>query len=231
MGEFGLRQRLLGQGGDVLRGQPKHTDGAGDVFHRLLAEVGEGQRQLVAHLLVGVARDADAARVAQGLQSGGDVHAVAEDIAAVDDNVADVDADAKDDPPVHVDARVEREHRALDRHRAAYGIDDAGELNQQPVACGLDDPAVMAGDGGIDTLAPVRLQRIQRADLVRAHEPAVAGDVGRQNCRQPALDSRRCHHTPLGMDRCPDFPDQDSTSVAIGTAKVAPPPNAISQPV
>jgi hypothetical protein len=39
------------------------------------------------------------------------------------------------------------------------------------------------GDGGVDTLAPVRLQRGQRADLVSAHEPAVTGDIGRQDCR------------------------------------------------
>ena len=112
------------------------------------------------------------------------------------------DAYPKDDLPVHVDARVERQHGALDRHRAAHGIDDAGEFHQQTVACGLDDPAVMAGDGAIDTLAPMRLQR---ADLVRAHEPAVAGYVSRQDRRQPALHSRWCHCTALVMERLPGF--------------------------
>jgi hypothetical protein len=65
---------------------------------------------------------------------------------------------------------------------------------------------MVSGDDGIDTLAPVRFQRSMGADLVDAHEPAIAGDVGRQNSCQPALDSRRCHGMPPGMDRLATLP-------------------------
>ena len=45
----------------------------------------------------------------------------------------------------------------LHRDRAAHRIDDAGKLDKQAVAGGLDDAAVMLGDCRIDDLAPVRL--------------------------------------------------------------------------
>ena len=76
---------------------------------------------------------------------------------------------------------VARGHAALDVDRAPDRVDHAGELDEEAVAGGLDDPAGVRGDGGIDQLAPVRLQRGQGAVLVGAHEPAVAGDVGRQD--------------------------------------------------
>ena len=49
-------------------------------------------------------------------------------------------------------------HLALHLDRAAHRIDDAGELDQQAVAGGLDDAAAMLGDFGVDKFAPQRLQ-------------------------------------------------------------------------
>ena len=103
--------RAVRQRQDVFRRQPVDADGARDVLHRLLAEIGEGQRQLVPDLLVGRARDADAAGLAQRLQPGGDVDAVAENVVAVDDDVADIDADAEDDLLVFGNGRVAARHR------------------------------------------------------------------------------------------------------------------------
>ena len=46
----------------------------------------------------------------------------------------------------------------------------------------------MLGDLGVDQFAADRLQRRERALLVRPHQARVAGDIGGQNGRQPALD-------------------------------------------
>ena len=51
--------------------------------------------------------------------------------------------------------------------RAAHRIDDAGKLDQQAVAGGLDDAAAVLGDLGVDELGADRLQRGERAFLVR----------------------------------------------------------------
>ena len=49
-------------------------------------------------------------------------------------------------------------HLALHLDRAAHRVDDAGELDQQAVAGGLDDAAAMLRDLGIEQFAPQRLQ-------------------------------------------------------------------------
>ena len=75
-------------------------------------------------------------------------------------DVTDIEADAQDDLPVRVYPRVECQHGALNRHCTAHSIHDADEFYQQPVACRFEDPAVVAGDGGVDALAPMLLQRV-----------------------------------------------------------------------
>jgi len=39
----------------------------------------------------------------------------------------------------------------------------------------------------------VRLKRGESAFFVNAHQPAIAGDVGRADGGQPPLDARFCH--------------------------------------
>ena len=139
--------------------RPKTPYSARNILHCLFAQVGKGERKLVADLLVGAARDAEASRLAQGLESCRDVYAVAEYIVAIDNDVADIDADAENDPPVLWHCVVSADHAALDADSAPDRIDYAGELDQHPVASRLHDSAVMPGDGRIDQHAAMRLER------------------------------------------------------------------------
>jgi hypothetical protein len=66
-----------------------------DVLDILFAHVLEGVRQPLADMIVDRARDADAARPRQPLQPHRDVDAVAINIAAIGDHVAEIDPDAK----------------------------------------------------------------------------------------------------------------------------------------
>jgi hypothetical protein len=116
------------------------------------------------------AAHADAAGLGEGLEARRDVHAVAEDVVALVDDVADVDADAQDDPAVVRDADVAQRHAALEVDREPHRVDDARELEQQAVAHRLDDAAVVLGDLRVDQLAAVRLERGQRAALVAPHQ-------------------------------------------------------------
>src|SRR5581483_12180750 len=52
------------------------------------------------------------------------------------------------------------------------------------------DAAVMLRDRRVDQLAAMRLERIQRPDLVGAHQPAVADHIGSENRGEPALHCR-----------------------------------------
>ena len=81
-------RRLVGQrqGGDGLSRRrfglhPIHPDRLRDVLDLLIAEIVEGQRQLVADVVARCSRDADRAGLGESFQPGGDIDAVAEQIA------------------------------------------------------------------------------------------------------------------------------------------------------
>jgi hypothetical protein len=70
-----------------------------------------------------------------------------ERIVALDDHVAEIDADAQLYAVVSPDAGIPPGHRLLDRDRATHRIDDARKLDQEAIAGGLNDAAVViAGD-------------------------------------------------------------------------------------
>jgi hypothetical protein len=71
---------------------------------------------------------------------------LAENVAILDDNIADIDADAEFDPPIGWRVGILPNHCLLHVGRATKRIDDAGEFDQQPVTGGLDQPSAMRGD-------------------------------------------------------------------------------------
>ena len=126
------------------------------------------------------------------LQPRGDVDAVAVDVAALDDHVAEVDADAQHD------ARAPRGKSALASampllqfDRAVHRIDRAGELDQHAVAHQLDDAAAMLGDQRVQDPcgdAPSSRRACRPRPL---HEPAVADHVGGEDGGEPAFHVHR----------------------------------------
>ena len=100
------------------------------------------------------------------------------DVVALDDHVAEIDADAEFDAAIRRDAGVPLGHRLLHRDRAAHRIDDAGKFDQQAVTGGLDDTAAVLGDLRIEKLAAQRLEAFERAFLVRPHQPRIPRHIG-----------------------------------------------------
>ena len=162
-------------GGDAIE-----VDRLGDVLEFALAEIDERGGHLALDLAMGLARDTQSARLGGLLQTRGDVNTVAENIAVLNHDVAQVDPDSEDDSLV-----VTSGHRVLDRDGATDGVDDAGELGQEPIAHRLNDAAAVLGDRGVDHLGAARLEARQRPRLVGADESAVADHVGTEDCRQP----------------------------------------------
>ena len=140
-----------------------------------------GEVELVAHLVVHDAAHTDTARLGERFQTRRYIDAVAIDVVVVEDDVAEIDPDAELDALILRHPSVALGHRLLHLDRAAHRVDDTGELDQQPVAGGLDDPAPMLLDLRITQLAADRLQRGERALLVRPHQPRIARDIGGQD--------------------------------------------------
>jgi hypothetical protein len=140
-----------------------------NVLQRLRTHIVEDDIDLPADLALRVVRDADAAGLCDPLQTRSDVDAVTEDIVIIDDNVADVNADAKFDPDILRHIGILSGHAVLDLYCASRGIDGAGKLYQHTVAGRLNYPASMCGDRGIDNRLSEGLEPGQRAFLVRTH--------------------------------------------------------------
>src|SRR6266699_7349550 len=96
-----------------------------DILDLLFTHIPEREVELVAHLVAHDPTDANPARLGQRFESSGDIDAIAEDVALVDDYVTKIDAYAKIDPPFGGDTDVALDHLALDLNRAAHRVDDA----------------------------------------------------------------------------------------------------------
>jgi hypothetical protein len=75
-------------------------------------------------------------------------HAVAKDVVAIDNDVSDIDADAKGDDLSRADIALP--HPGRYARRTGHRVQGAGKFDKCPVAGGLDDAAVAGGDRGLD---------------------------------------------------------------------------------
>ena len=164
-----------------------HSDRLGDVFDRLLAQILEIQIDLALDLCVHGPGDADAAGLRQGFQPRGDVHAVAVDVVAIDDYVAQVDADAKDYGAIFGLVLIFRRHGTLDVDRALDSVNHAGELDQRAIAHQLNDASVVLCNLGINDVVAGGLEIGKGSGLILAHESAVADNVGCEDRGEPTF--------------------------------------------
>src|SRR5712692_6975532 len=125
----------------------------GDVLDRLLAKVFEVERQLVPDIFVDGAGDADTAWVGETLQPRRDVNAVAVKLLAIDDHIAEIDADAKLHSPRGRDTGVFRLEPGLNIDRALDRVYHTGEFGQNAIAGGADKSPVMLFDQPVDDFA------------------------------------------------------------------------------
>ena len=157
----------------------------GDVLEVLRPEVGHLKLEPRLDLPVGVFGETNLARLANPFEPGGDVHAVAHEIAVgFLDDVAKMNADAKLDATFGRQPGVALDHAGLHLKRAAHGVNHAAELDDRAVAGALDDAAVMGGDGRVDEVAAEAAKTRKRPVFVGAGEPGIADDIRDHNRRE-----------------------------------------------
>jgi len=154
-----------------------NTQRPGDVFEALLAEIGKLGLDLAAHLPKSVIGNADAAGLGNAFEPCRDVDAVTEDVVALDQYIAEMDADAPFHAAFAGNPRVAFRRQLLQRQGAFDGANHRAELDQHPVAGGLDDPPAMLGDERISGGAMLT-QCLRRARFVEPHQAAVAHHIG-----------------------------------------------------
>ena len=137
--------------------------------------------ELAAHLPIGIVGYADAAGLGDTFEPGGNVDAVAVNIAFFDDDVANMNADAELDALVLRHGCVTLDHAVLNFNSTARSVYGACELNQDTIASPLDDAAAMIGDLRFQEFEPMSIKPRQCAFLVGSHQTAVAGDVASED--------------------------------------------------
>ena len=121
--------------------------------------------ELVPDLVVDGLRDADGARLGERLEPGGDVDAIAKDVVAVDDDVAEIDTDPQFETALGRDRVVDGARCSLHLDGAVQRVDDARKIRQQAVAGRADDPPAMCRDQRVDGAAEL----VQALDACPLH--------------------------------------------------------------
>ena len=151
----------------------------GDVLELGCAEIADLHLKPPLDLPIGVLRETDGPWLGDPFQPRGDIDCIAHDVAvALLDDVPNMNADAKLDPPFRRHPDVALDQAVLHFDGAARRVDHAAEFDDRAVASALDDAAVMGGDGGVDEIAPQRAQARKRPLLIDAGEPAESNDIG-----------------------------------------------------
>ena len=98
-------------------------------------------------------RDANATGRADCLKPGGDVDPITVNIGALRQHVGDIDPNAKANALDGWKVAIEFRNAALHLGRALNRRRDAGEFDEQGIAGGIDDPAALLAQLGIDQIA------------------------------------------------------------------------------
>ncbi len=96
----------------------------------------------------------DTARWGDAFQAGRDIHSIAVDVVALDDDVAEVHPDPKLQPPIFRHIYFALKHATLDLDRASDRAHHARKLHEDPVAGQLDRAPLMLRDRAIDWINP-----------------------------------------------------------------------------
>ena len=154
-----------------------------DILQALLAEIDEFGLDLPARLPIGVLGKADRARIANPFEARGDIDPVAQNVLAVDENVAEIDPGAIENVSGLGNRFVALGHHPLDEDGAFDRGDDGGKFEQHAVPGRLDEPTAEGAHNLARRLAPLA-DDLRRPGLVLAHEARIADHVGGEDCSE-----------------------------------------------
>ena len=138
-------------------------------------------------MVVDRAGDTDTPRLGEGLQTGGDVDPVSEDLVLFFYDIPEVDAHAKLHLAGEGKFTVLVFQFLLYLYRTLEGIHHAGKLGKKVVSGGIHHPAMVLIDKGSHYFF-VRGEGLEGARLILPHEAAVAFDIGTEDGGELTLD-------------------------------------------
>jgi hypothetical protein len=122
------------------------------------------------------------------------VHTIAKEVAALDHDVADIDADPDVDMTLHRHTEICLGKLRLRLYGAPNCVNSADELRQDAVPGRVGDPPPVGRNQSIKNSASLG-QGLKGSDFVRPHHATVPLDIGSENSDQPSLGIARLCHT------------------------------------
>src|SRR5205085_9741126 len=189
-----LGERHLLRGRYLTAAEATRPDRMRDVLDQLLAEILEDQTAAMTQMILNAPRNADFAALDQPLEPSGYVDPISKDVIILDHHVADIDADPKAHPAIFRLVLIGSLESRLNLDRAANRVEHAGEFGEDAIAGGVRNPAPMLRDEFVNHGAAGG-QRGHCRFFVAVHQPAVALDIGGEDCSKPAFQRRSLHLT------------------------------------
>jgi hypothetical protein len=118
------------------------------------------------------------------------VHPVAKEVPSAHHHIANVNADAESDVLFGRDICVRFGQGCLRVYRALHGVYSTSELRKDTIARRVRYAAPVLPNVPVEDCAPFG-QALERADLIHAHEAAVALDICCEDCDKASADFRR----------------------------------------
>jgi hypothetical protein len=121
------------------------------------------------------------------------IYIVAIDVIALDDDIAEVEADSEHDGFVLGLVAIGLDHRLLEVYGRSEGIYGASELDKAPISLQPDHPPAAACGSWRKSLVQMFQEARNGAALIPAHQPRRSDRVCKEDRRQPPLLSRQLH--------------------------------------
>jgi hypothetical protein len=131
--------------------------------------------------------DANPTRLRESFQSGSDIDSIAEEIFALNHDIADVEPDAEPHLLTDRSIRVFLVYGFLHRDSTLHGVHRTGEVSDEAVTRRVEDPTPMRADQAIGD-DPVGGEGAKSANFVLPHKAAVAFDIGCEDSGELPFD-------------------------------------------
>src|SRR5262249_55051747 len=129
-----------------LASNPVCLDWLQNILHLLRTEIDELDGQFRSDVVSNSTRAANSTRLGKGLQSGRDIDGIPDKVVALQDDVADVDADAEPHLLIGRSIAIFLGDGVLNLDGTLHRIDGAGEVGNETVTRRAEDPTTMKGD-------------------------------------------------------------------------------------
>jgi hypothetical protein len=145
------------------------VNGPTDVLEQFFAEVLESDFEATVDLTVDRRGDADSADIGQLLHPCSDIDSFPVDVAVLEDDIAEIDADAKFHASIIGHIGIATAHSVLYLDRTPDRVSDALELDQHAVSGRLNDMTLIFGDRRIDQLDAMSTKSRKRTSFIQLH--------------------------------------------------------------